>query len=218
MNSDDWNVRYRDARVDSGSLWSATPPKIIRDTLATLSPGTALDLATGDGRTAVWLAQQGWKTTGVDFSAEALLTAQERARRNNVDQIHWVCADARNWTPETTFDVVIVAYLHLPRMENAELLHRAAHWVAPGGTLIVLGHDVSNIAAGGHGPRNVDVLYSPELLRNNVQSTLTVARCEMLHRNPTDDPESADDTRLSVDTILIAYSPLSTISSHSQPS
>lgn len=58
----------------------------------------------------------------------------------------------------------------------------------------------------------------PKIIRNNVQSTLTVTRCEMLHRNPTDDPESADDTRLSVDTILIAYSPLSIISSRSQPS
>lgn len=194
----DWDARYARAATEGG-LWAEQPPRVLQQYIGRLSPGTALDLATGDGRLAVWLARSGWATTGVDFSSEALQIAR---RRPYGETVQWVQADARTWEPGQTFDLVVVAYLHL--VEIADVLRRVSSWVAPRGTLLVLGHDVENIAFGGHGPRNPAVLYSPELLREALEPALVVHSAERFERG-VDDAESRDDEGLvSIDTFAVA--------------
>lgn len=187
MNSDEWDARYRVARTDAG-LWSAQPPRAITDVLSTLTPGTALDVATGDGRTALWLAANGWATSAVDFSAEALLTASERAAAQRLD-VRWIRADLTNWQTADRFDVVTVAYLHLPNADNLSVLRKAASWVAPDGELIVLGHDVQNLDTGAPGPRDQDLLYTPQLLRDAVGADLDVVECRTVTRDGANDAE-----------------------------
>ena len=58
-------------------VWSAEPNRFLVAEVVDLSPGRALDLACGEGRNAIWLAEQGWTVTGVDFSNVAL----DKARR-----------------------------------------------------------------------------------------------------------------------------------------
>ena len=67
MDSQGWNDRY--ARKDL--VWSADPNALVAAETAVLSPGRALDLASGEGRNAIWLAERGWRVTAVDFSAVA---------------------------------------------------------------------------------------------------------------------------------------------------
>lgn len=50
----------------------------------TTAPHTALDLGCGNGRNAVFLAQQGFEVTGVDFSPQAIAWAQQRAAEAGV--------------------------------------------------------------------------------------------------------------------------------------
>ena len=59
---------------------------------AGLTPGRALDVACGEGRNAVWLAEQGWQATGVDFSDVALDKARGLAEARGVE-VEWVQAD-----------------------------------------------------------------------------------------------------------------------------
>lgn len=214
-----WDARYREAQGGTDArLWSAQPPRIVADTVSAWTPGRALDLATGDGRTAIWLATQGWSVTGVDFSAEAI----ELARTHAADQgarVNWLVADAVSWAPEDRFDLVTILYLHLPEADLLRVLTRAAGWVAPGGHLLVLGHDRANIGTGAPGPTNPDVLYTPELLRSSVGAALGAAvgaavgadrvlRCETVRRDLATDPEGPDDShaaaRYALDTILVA--------------
>ena len=82
-----------------------------------LAPGRALDLACGSGRNAVWLAEQGWTVTGVDFSDVALEQARGLAAERGVE-VEWLDADLREWVPDPgAFDLVVVLYLQLPAEE-----------------------------------------------------------------------------------------------------
>jgi len=118
-----------------------------------LPPGTALDAGCGEGGEAIWLASQGWHVTAADISTEALARAADRARDQDVD-VRWVRADLTEWQPETTFDLVATHYAH-PTGSQLDFYERIARWVAPGGTLLVIGHTQGDHGYGhgdhGHG-------------------------------------------------------------------
>ena len=126
------------------------------------SPGRALDLACGEGRNAVWLAERGWQVTGVDFSEVALGKAERLAASRGVE-VEWTLADLREHRPRAqAFDLVAVLYLQLPPDERRLVLGRAADAVAPGGSAYVLGHHTRNLTEGHGGPKDVAVLFTPE--------------------------------------------------------
>lgn len=200
MDAAGWDERYR-AAAEHGGIWATEPPRVIREIVGTFKPGSALDVATGDGRTAVWLQQHGWTTTGVDFASAGLALARARPGGDNVD---WVQADVATWMPPEKYDLVVVAYLHLT--DNEQTIRRIAGWVAPGGHLVVVGHDVANIAAGAHGPSDPAVLYTAEMLRAAVEPVLAVTRCEQLRRGVDDGELRGGAGGEAVDTVLVAAS------------
>ena len=154
-----WNRRWAgEERVHA----STAPSRFVVAEVAGLRPGAALDLACGAGRNAVWLAGQGWRVTAVDFSGVALRMARglEAERRVSVE---WVEADVLAWMPPArAYDLVCVLYLQLPAAERRTALGRAAAAVRPGGTLLVLGHDLLNLTEGWGGPTQADVLFTPD--------------------------------------------------------
>lgn len=197
MDADGWNARYR------GALWNHLPPRAFQDAVAEWSPGRALDIATGDGRNAIWLARKGWSVTAVDFSSEAISRGQAAAASEDV-QVRWLVDDALGWEPDEQFDLVSMLYLHLPAEQNRRMLQRAARWVAPGGHLFVLGHDLANLQTGAPGPREADRLYTTQLL-TTVDASMRVLRCEQLSRDLATDSESAEvSTGHAIDTLLVA--------------
>jgi len=155
---DDWNARYAQKEL----LWTAAPNRRFAEEVAGLAPGRALDLACGEGRNAVWLAERGWEVTGVDFSDVALVKAAQLATSRGVE-VEWVVADVLDDDPVAgAFDLVVVLYLQLPREAMLRAIRGAASAVAPGGTLLVLGHDSANIADGHGGPKDPAVLYTAD--------------------------------------------------------
>ncbi len=157
MEREDWNRKYE----ESDLLFEAEPNRFLVAEVEGLAPGRALDLACGAGRNAVWLAERGWRVTGVDFSEVGLARARRRAAARGVG-IEWVLADLREYVPPPgAFDLVAVLYLHLPAPERRVVLGRAAAGVAPGGTLLVVGHDLANLGTGAPGPSDPAVLYTP---------------------------------------------------------
>ncbi|WP_207843051.1 class I SAM-dependent methyltransferase [Williamsia soli] len=114
-------------------------PHLVRE-IADLTPGTALEAGCGAGTEAIWLASRGWQVTAADIAADALARAAERAAASEVSgQVHWVEADLSTWVPETHFDLVTTHYAH-PAMPQLDFYDRIASWVAPGGTLFIVGH------------------------------------------------------------------------------
>lgn len=144
------------------SHWRTVPPAstgrnvpehpYLADEVADLEPGTALDAGCGEGAEAVWLATRGWTVTAADISAGALARAAERAAAKGVDPqtIQWIEADLGVWRPDTRFDLVSTFYAH-PAIPQLTFYERIADWVAPGGTLLIVGHDHDAHQHGAHG-------------------------------------------------------------------
>ena len=129
-------------------------PYLERETSG-LVPGTALDAGCGAGAEAIWLAAHGWQVTGADISAEALSLARQRASVAGItEQVRWVEADLSTWQPGSRFDLVTTHYAH-PAMPQLDFYARIASWVAPGGTLLIVGHlDSHDTAPDDHGPED----------------------------------------------------------------
>lgn len=156
MDASDWNARYATDEL----IWKAEPNRFLPPEVAGLAPGRALDLACGEGRNAVWLAQQGWTATGVDFAAEGLAKGRRLAADRGV-AVEWVEADLLTWAPSPrSYDLVVVFYLQLPAPERGRVLRAAAEALAPGGTLLVVAHDSRNLTDGYGGPQSASVLYT----------------------------------------------------------
>lgn len=133
-----WNERYSGA----DSVWSGKAnPQLVAEA-GGLRPGTALDIGCGEGGDVIWLAQQGWRVTGADFSAAGLARAAGHAERAGVaDRTDWWQVDAREFDAGgRSYDLVTSHFLHLPDGGMPEAVARFAGAVAPGGHLLVVGH------------------------------------------------------------------------------
>src|SRR5580765_6374904 len=93
-----WDQRY----AAHGRVWSAGPHELVAETVAALPPGRGLDLAGGEGRNSLWLAEHDWQMTMIDFSAVALDRAKAEARSRlagRLDRLTVVLGDI------TTYDL-----------------------------------------------------------------------------------------------------------------
>ena len=184
MDAEGWDARY----AASEMLWGVEPNRWVVAEAADLTPGEALDVACGEGRNAVWLATQGWAVTGVDFSPVALDRARKLAAQAGPEiqaRLGWVQSDAHDssrW--DGPFDLVVMAYLHLPPHERREAVLNAVSVLAPGGTLLVVGHDFSNLTEGVGGPQDGDLLFTPEDVVGDLRGVegLEVQRAERVVR------------------------------------
>ena len=187
MERKDWNRKHGEA----GPLFGVEPNRFLVAEVASLPAGRALDLACGAGRNAVWLAERGWRVTGVDFSAVGIANARRLAADRGVE-VDWVDADLRTWEPPAgRFDLVVVLYLQVPADERRPILHAAADALAPGGTLLVVGHHSDNLEQGAGGPKDPAVLYSAEDVAADLEG-LEIEKAERVLR-PVEDERDAID-------------------------
>lgn len=171
-----WDERYAASEL----VWSAEPNVFVAEELADLPPGRALDLAAGEGRNAIWLARRGWEVTAADFSQVAL----DKGRRLAGDtELRWVRADATRWDERAAYDLVVVAYLQLPEEERRAAVRAAFAALWPGGTLLLVAHDSTNLTEGTGGPQEADVLMTAEDVLGDLEGEgFDVIRAERVAR------------------------------------
>ena len=137
MDETYWDEKYR----TQDQLWSGNPNGVLLVEAAGLAPGQALDLGCGEGADALWLAGRGWLVTAVDISRVALTRA---AAAGGDAKVSWTHGDLITAPPPAgAFDLVSALYFPLPRDAPAAL-HSLLESVAPGGTLLVVGHDLGD--------------------------------------------------------------------------
>jgi 2-polyprenyl-3-methyl-5-hydroxy-6-metoxy-1,4-benzoquinol methylase len=195
MNRDDWDERYRAKDFP----WGAEPTGFLVEAVAQLAPGRALDLACGQGRNAVWLAGEGWEVAAVDWSEVGLAQGRALAAEAGVT-VEWRAADLRSWVPpQGAFDLVMVVYLQIPVRERRAVWRNAAAAVAPGGRLVIIGHDSANLTEGYGGPQDPGVLFTAEEVSQAVGDLVEVIRAEQVYRMV----ETDETTERAVDNIVI---------------
>ncbi len=197
MDAKDWDRRYEGSTL----LWTAEPNRFLVAEASDLPAGRALDLACGEGRNAVWLAERGFDVTGVDFSAVAIEKARGLASARGVSG-EWVAADLLAYRPEPgAFDLVIVFYLQVPGAHRRRILRAAGEAVAQGGTFLLVAHDSSNLAEGYGGPQDPAVLYTAADVAADLDgSGLELVRAERVER-----PVATDDgERIALDALVRA--------------
>jgi SAM-dependent methyltransferase len=156
-----------DRRYDASDLvWSATPNAVVAREAADLPPGRALDLASGEGRNAIWLAERGWRVTAVDFSAVATARARRLAQERlgaAATRVEAVTADLMTWSPPPAgADLAVLAYLQLSVGERRHVHRLAAAALASGGTFLLVAHHRDNLTEGVGGPQDPAVLFTPD--------------------------------------------------------
>ncbi len=171
MDSGDWDAHY--SAHDHG--WGLEPNRFVREQCERLPVGDALDLACGEGRNAWWLARLGWRVLGVDFSPVAVERARQRVAQHPklvAVRARWRVADVTTLHPRAaSLDLALVSYLHLPPVDRDELLTRVAGALRPRGHVVLVGHDIRNLAEGVSGPQDPELLYEPGYLRRVLSET-----------------------------------------------
>ena len=157
-----WNQRYRSATT----LWSGRPNQYLVSEASQLRPGTALDVGCGEGADALWLAGRGWRVTGTDLSTVALERGARHAAQAGPEiaaRIDWVQADLTGWDPGADrYDLVSSQYLHLPPDAREVLFRSLAAAVAPGGTLLIVGHHPSDLQTTMRRPPMPELFFTGE--------------------------------------------------------
>lgn len=160
MGEDFWNERYRSKE----RIWSGNPNRHLVSETEDLKPGRALDVGSGEGADALWLAGRGWRVTALDISTVALDRGAAHARERGGDvagRITWTRADVTRWDPpESAFDLVTAQFMHLPPERRARLFPALASAVAPGGELLVVAHHPRDLEEGVPRPPHPELFYT----------------------------------------------------------
>src|SRR5579864_8837530 len=135
-NRDFWNGKYNDPKFD----FNHRPSRLLVEAIADRRPGDAIDLGMGEGRNAIYLAQHGWRVTGVDLADVAVAQAKRRAAELGIkldavvdDLDHYAIGRSR-WDLITLF--YMHAWYHAGKPPVPSRLHEA---LRPGGLLVIEG-------------------------------------------------------------------------------
>lgn len=162
MTAASWDERY----AGSDRVWSGQPNQRLVEQAGDLTPGTALDVACGEGGDAIWLARQGWRVTAVDVSEVALERVARHAVEEGVEDhirvgFYDAMGDARPARGHT-FDLVTVSFLHPAEPDFAAMYRGIAEAVAPGGRLLVTAHHPEDVATGARHDHGAGRLFEPD--------------------------------------------------------
>jgi SAM-dependent methyltransferase len=169
-----WDARY----AAHDAVWSGRPNVTLVELAGGLAAGDALDVGCGEGADAVWLAGRGWRVTGVDVSTVALDRAAAAAKEAGVaGRVTVRQVDIFTFEPEpASYDLVTSHFMHLPAEPRVIVTGRLAAAVRPGGSLLVVGHHVSDLETTVGRPNVPDLFFSAE----DVAATLDPAAWEIV--------------------------------------
>jgi SAM-dependent methyltransferase len=196
MDSRDWDQRY----AKEGLVWSAEPNRFVVPEVRDMAEGRAVDVACGEGRNAIWLAEQGWEVTGVDFSTVAIEKASHLATARGVLGTWLVLDVVREPIGVEEFDLALLFYLQLSAGERRRAIRNALAALHSGGTILVVGHDSTNIDHGWGGPQDPSVLYTPEDLTGDMAGAVEIERAEKVERPV----QTEEGTKVAIDTLVRA--------------
>ena len=194
-----WNERYRSGE----RVWSGRPNRHLVAEAGGLPPGRALDVGSGEGADALWLAERGWRVTAVDISSVALDRAAAHAEERGADiaeRIVWQRADATAWAPQVSaYELVTAQFMHLYPNPRALLFSSLAAAVVPGGEFLVVAHHRKDLDAGVPRPNVPELYYGGDA----VTAALTVGHWDVLVDEVRDAEQTIGGTTYAVHDVVV---------------
>ncbi|MGH4030944.1 class I SAM-dependent methyltransferase [Actinomycetota bacterium Odt1-20B] len=159
MDTQQWEDRYR----GTDQLFSGAPNGVLVTEVTDLPPGRALEVGCGEGGDSHWLARQGWQVTAVDVAQTALDRGAAALRDTDLaDRVTWERADLTTTAPSPgAFDLVTAHYFPLTREPDHTALRGLLAAVAPSGTFLFAGHDLSDLPPDPERDFDPDAYYQP---------------------------------------------------------
>ena len=178
---DFWNERYS----EDGLAYGTKPNVYLTEVVDQISPGgNVLVIGDGEGRNGVWLAEQGFNVTSVDYSHVAIEKIKSLAESRNVN-ITAICADLveSDWPPGD-FDAVVAIYLHFPSSVRAKMHEEMLTALKPGGKVIIEAFTKDQLKYSSGGPPVEDMLFSADILKADFTAANIIELCEkIVHLN-----------------------------------
>ncbi|HET9634226.1 MAG TPA: class I SAM-dependent methyltransferase [Terrabacter sp.] len=201
MKASDWDERY----AAHDLVWSAEPNRFVAEIVGPMTPGHALDVAAGEGRNAIWMAQQGWTVVAADYSTVAVERMRSLAADrlgDDLARLTPLVADATQPAPggPAAYDLALLSYLQLPAPEWRQALREAVEAVRPGGRVVVVGHAGRNLAEGWGGPGDRSVLYDPDEVLERADGLPVTVEQSGIRERPVDTDEGE---RVALDTVVV---------------
>ena len=162
-----WDDRY----VNQEYVYGTEPNLFLKSVLNDLEPGRILFPADGEGRNSVYAATQGWNAYAFDWSQAGKEKAEKLAKECDV-KIDYRVMDFNDLDyPEEFFDGIALIYTHFTTKQKRKFLTSLINHLKPGGTLFMEVFSKGHIRyqqenAGVGGPRDVDLLYSIEEIKD----------------------------------------------------
>jgi SAM-dependent methyltransferase len=193
MDAADWDACHGRNEI----VWGEPPNAVVVEHVAMLPPARALDLACGAGRDTLWLATRGWRVDALDWSQVAIdkaRTVAVRLPRSVRERVAWHRGDVTGLAEvglRSPFDLIVMCFLQLPPAQRRTLLHEAAARLAPGGMLLVIGHDSTNPTEGHNGPLDPEILFTPADIMMDLDGVLDIEVADR-HLRPTEAGDAFD--------------------------
>lgn len=151
-----WNQRYQSKTYVYGTL----PNLFFKEQLDKLHPGRLLLPAEGEGRNAVYAAQQGWQVTAIDISEAGRDKALKLARTAGVEIEYYIGNFGEIELPTAFFDCVGLIFAHFPADKRIAFHQKAVQYLKPGGILMLEGFSKEQMSYQSGGPKNEAMLFS----------------------------------------------------------
>jgi 2-polyprenyl-3-methyl-5-hydroxy-6-metoxy-1,4-benzoquinol methylase len=170
-----WDERYSGA----GYAYGTEPNDFLKSVTDKLPSGKALSIGEGEGRNAVWLAQQGFDVTAVDASSVGLQKARRLARERGVT-IETVHADLADYSIEpVTWDVIVSIFCHLPPPLRRDVHARTVAGLKPGGAFVLEAYTPAQLALATGGPSTEELMMSLRLLSEELAGLKFIHAAEL---------------------------------------
>lgn len=158
-----WNERFGTPTY----IYGEAPNDFLREVAGRLR-GPVLSLGEGEGRNAVFLAEQGLDVTAVDISDQGLRKTALLAAKRGV-KVKTVLADLADYDFEPgTWGAIVSIWCHLPAQVRAPVHRAAVRALAPGGAFVLEAYTPRQLNHGTGGPKTADLLYEPEELQQEL--------------------------------------------------
>ncbi len=178
MSAEHWNARYS----ESGFAYGTAPNDFLKSNFKTIPKGNVLLLADGEGRNGVFLAEQGYAVTSVDYSSVGVEKAKSLARERQVDINATLCDLEHFAITPNQWNGIVSIFCHLPKPLRQKVHQQAVQGLKRGGAFLLEAYSPKQLQFGTGGPKQAELLIPLNDVLQELQG-LTIELAQEIERD-----------------------------------